>query len=129
MPESQAFPSDVESFIAYCINSVEQVEILLLLRAHAERRWTIAELSEHLRSSKRSVGLRVTSLVAHGLVARDGTSFRYSANAEDDALVQRLGAVYEERRTAVIDRIFSEGRDPLQRFADAFRFREDVTDG
>ncbi|HEY1729873.1 MAG TPA: helix-turn-helix domain-containing protein [Candidatus Baltobacteraceae bacterium] len=128
MPESQAFPSEIESFIAYCIDSVEQVEVLLLL-AHAERSWTIAELSEHLRSSRRSVGLRLVSLVAHGLVARDGVSFRYAASSDDDALVKRLGTVYEERRSAVIDRIFSAKRDPLQHFADAFRLREDSTDG
>jgi len=128
VPESQAFPSEVESFIAYCIDSVEQVEVLLLL-AHSERSWTIAELSEHLRSSRRSVGLRLASLVAHGLVARDGVSFRYAANSDDDALVKRLGAVYEERRSAVIDRIFSSKRDPLQYFANAFRLREDPADG
>ncbi|HTX03259.1 MAG TPA: hypothetical protein VMD07_06225 [Candidatus Acidoferrales bacterium] len=129
MPESQAFPSDVESFIAYCIDSVEQVEVLLLMRVHAERSWTIAELSEHLRSSRRSVGLRLGSLVAHGLVARDGMSFRYAAADDDDALVERLGAVYDERRSAVIDRIFSERRDPMRQFADAFRLREDHSDG
>lgn len=129
MPESQAFPSEVESFIAYCIDSVEQVEILLLLRSDADRSWTISELSEHLRSSRQSVSLRLTSLVAHGLVAREAMAFRYAANAKDDALVERLGVVYGERRTAVIDRIFSDRRDPMQHFANAFRLRENTSDG
>ena len=129
MPRSHALPSDVESFISYCIDSVEQVDILLLLSAHRERDWTIDEISDQLRSSARSVGLRLGSLVAHGLAARSGMSFRYAASPSDDALVQRLARVYEERRSAVINGIFSEHRDPMRSFADAFRFTEPDPDG
>ena len=124
MPEARAFPSDVESFIAYCIDSVEQIEILLLLMRSTGKPWTIEQISEQLRSSPRSVGLRLSSLVAHHLVAREGMSFQYAASAEDDALVKRLAVVYEERRTAVIHRIFGEQYDPMRSFADAFRLRE-----
>ena len=128
MSSSRAFPSDVESFIAYCIDSVEQVEVLLLLSETRDRSWTIEDLSAYLRSSVRSVGLRLGSLVAHGLVRRDGMAFRYAASDADDLLVQRLAQVYQERKTAVIDRIFSL-RDPMRSFADAFRLKEQQTDG
>jgi len=129
MRGSRALPSDVESFISYCIDSVEQVDILLLLSATRDRDWTIEELSEHLRSSVRSVGLRLGSLVAHGLVSRNGMSFRYAASPSDDALVQRLASVYTERRSAVINGIFSDRPDPMRSFAEAFRFTEPQTDG
>jgi len=129
MRESHALPSDVESFISYCIDSVEQVDILLLLSSSRDREWTIDEVSEHLRSSPRSVGLRLGSLVAHGLAARNGMLFRYAASPSDDALVQRLAQVYVERRSAVINGIFSERPDPMRSFAEAFRFTEPPTDG
>jgi len=125
---SRAFPSDVETFIAYCIDSVEQVEVLLLLSSTRERGWTMNEISAHLRSSVRSVGLRLGSLVAHGLVRRDGMTFQYAASESDDRLVQRLAQVYAERKSAVIDRIFNLG-DPMRSFANAFRLREQETDG
>lgn len=96
---------------------------MLLLGRTPERAWTIEELSDHLRSSARSVGLRLGSLVGHGLVAREGMSFRYAASPADDSLVKQLGAVYEERRSSVIDQIFTD-RDPMRSFADAFRIRE-----
>ncbi|MGH7662645.1 MAG: hypothetical protein ACRENA_17220 [Vulcanimicrobiaceae bacterium] len=118
----------MESFIAYCIDSVEQVEVLLLLSATRDRSWTMDDISAHLRSSVRSVGLRLGSLVAHGLIKRDGMAFRYDASHADDRLVQRLAEVYQERRPAVIDRIFSL-RDPMRTFADAFRLKEQQTDG
>src|SRR5579884_1936787 len=121
--EERAFPSDVESFIAYCIDSVEQVDVLLLLASRPGEPRTIDDLSRDLRSSRRSVALRLSSLVAHGLVARDGMSFRYAASAEDDALVKRLANVYEQRRSAVIERIFKERPDPMRSFADAFRLK------
>lgn len=128
MPEQRPLPSDVESFISYCIDSVEQVEILLLLSAERERHWTIDDLSKHLRSSRRSVGLRLSSLVAHGLVARSGMSFYYAAADHDDALVKRLAEVYTQRRNSVIRRIFMDRQDPMRTFADAFRIREDDDD-
>lgn len=128
MTNSRAFPSDVESFIAYCIDSVEQVEVLLLLSATRDRSWTMDEISAHLRSSVRSVGLRLGSLVAHGLVKRDGMAFQYAATEADDRLVQRLAQVYEERRTAVIDKIFKLG-DPMRSFANAFRLKDQKNDG
>jgi hypothetical protein len=125
MPERKPLPSDVESFISYCIDSVEQVEVLLLLSATRDRQWTIDELSTHLRSSSHAVSLRLASLVAHRLVARVGVSFAYAASPGDDALVQRLAALYAERRTAVIERIFIEPKDPMRSFADAFRLRDE----
>jgi len=129
MNAQRGLPSDVDSFISACIDSVEQVEILLLLSATHERAWTIDELSEHLRSSTRSVGLRLASLEWHQLVRRDGSAFRYAASPSDDARVRRLAQLYDERRSAVIDRIFTVPRDPMQFFADAFRLKEENHDG
>jgi predicted transcriptional regulator len=125
MGSRRPFPSDVESFIAACFDSVEQVEILLLLSAERARSWTADEISEKLRSSHNSVNIRLTMLVAHGLVSRNGETFRYAANPYADALVQRLAETYSERRAAVIERIFSRHKDPMQSFADAFKLRED----
>lgn len=125
MPRQQPFPSDLESFIARCIDSVEQVEILLLVREQPERRWTIDEISRHLRSTPHSVALRLAQLQDRGLVSRSGDdSFSYSARSHVDALVERLADAYRERRTSVIERIFSQ-RDAIQSFADAFRLRPD----
>jgi len=55
-------------------------------------------------------------------------AFRYAASDADDRLVQRLAEVYEERRPAVIDRIFSL-RDPMRSFANAFRLKEQENNG
>lgn len=124
MPDPRPFPREVERFISSCIDSVEQVEILLLLSSEPERQWTLDEIRQQLRSSRRSVALRLSSLVDHHLVARHNGDFQYAASPDDDALVKRLAAVYGERRTAVINRIFTEPRDAMRTFADAFRLKD-----
>ncbi len=125
MPSQQPFPSDVESFIASCIDSVEQIEILLLMRAHASRRWSAEEISRDLRSSSHSIRLRLQQLVAHGLASRDEHGYAYAASHHADKLVERLADAYRERRTAVIERIFSGRKEAMQSFADAFRIRDE----
>ena len=129
MPESHDFSDEVTAFLTSCIDSVEQVEILLLLRATSERSWTIDELSQHFRSSPYSIKLRLASLEANHLVSSDHVRVRYSAQPKDDVLVQRLANLYGERRPAVIERIFGRRSDPIQSFANAFRLRRDNEDG
>ena len=126
MTQQQRLPSEIVSFIASCIDSVEQVEILLMLRAERTRRWTAEELTRGQHSSIGSVHLRLQRLVAAGLVATEGASYVYAASSASDELVRRLADLYADRRTAVIERIFSDRKDPLQPFADAFRLREEA---
>lgn len=128
MSKPHDLPGEIARFIADCIDSVEQIDILLLLRAAPARRWSSDELSRHLRSSVASVNLRLTALVARGLAVQDRGLVRYSARGADDALIARLAAAYSERRPAVIDRIFAERDDPMQSFADAFRLRPENDD-
>ena len=128
MAEPQRLPREIESFIASCIDSVEQVEILLALRADALRRWTAEELSRSLHSSAQSVHLRLQRLVACGLVASEGALYVYGASRNTDDLVRRFLELYAHRRTAVIERIFSDSTDPMQSFADSFLLRRKADD-
>jgi hypothetical protein len=128
MPRQQPFPSDVESFISSCIDSVEQIEVLLYLRDRMGERCTAEDISRDLRSSPHSVALRLQLLVAKGLIHKDEAGYEYAADGGPDDLVRRLAEAYRDRRTAVIERIFSRKKDPMRFFADAFRIREDHGD-
>jgi hypothetical protein len=128
MPYAEGVPDDVDALIAACIESVEQVEILLLLRGTRRRTWGIDELSRQLRRTPHSVRLRLRSLIAHGLVALEDGRARYAAASSIDRAVRMLATMYRQRRTALIDRIFTERPDPMRSFADAFRLRDDADD-
>lgn len=114
-------PEDVRAFVRSSIDSVELLNVLLLLRENAERDWTAEELSAELRSSPGSIARRLAHLQRRRLAASAAGRYRYAAAARADALVQRLLELYHERRTTVIDLIFSSPPDPLRSFSDAFK--------
>ena len=126
---AEPIPEDVKKFIAEKINSVEQLEVLLLLRAAPDQVWNASTVSEAIYSSDAAAALRLADLQAAGLLNRIEVApptYRYGpVSAAVDALIARLVDVYHERRVAVITLIYSRPRDDAQAFADAFKFRKD----
>lgn len=129
-----ALSDDIRRLIADHINSVEQLEVLLLLRGKANREWSAAEVAEEIRTSETSARSRLEDLAARGFLAqrRDGARDVYQYAPLSNTLrdqVDRLDHAYAERRFTVIDLIFSKPIDKLRLYADAFRFRRDDSDG
>lgn len=122
-------PRDIESFIAAHIHSLEQVEILLLLRADAGRPSSVDAISRRLQRSPASVAARLQTLAAQGLLKCDEGLFRYDPAPETEELVKRFADLFDSRRTSVIERIFRPERSPMQSLADAFRLRDEDGDG
>lgn len=121
------FSAALRRFLSRCISSVEQVEILLLLRRTGTRAWTIDEISGELRSSATSVRSRLAQLARSGLIERVDDRYAYVAGPHD-AVVEELFYEYETRRVRLIEAIFSQPLDSARSFADAFRLREDDDD-
>ena len=120
--------ADLERFIAQHVHSVEQLEVLLLLRNSGEREWTASEVSRALSSHPHSVETRMLDLRSRGLVASREAErefvFRYAPQPGLDRLVDQLAHAYGERRTSVINLIFSKPIDSVRTLADAFRLRK-----
>lgn len=118
---------DLQRFIAAHVHSVEQIEVLLLLKKEPAREWTASEVSRALSSHPHSVETRMLDLRARGLVkSREGEQefrFRYAPEPGLDVLVEQLARAYAERRTSVINLIFSKPIDSIRTLADAFRLR------
>jgi hypothetical protein len=115
----------VRRLIADHISSVEQLEILLLLREAADRDWTAEQVNERIRSSLSSVAARLADLETRGFIVRAEGGYRYGPPAAEAAGVDDLAAAYAERRYTVIELIFSRPSDKLRIFARAFRLRGD----
>lgn len=130
MPES--VPEDVRKLLARHINSVEQLEILLVLRRRPEVGWTATEVAEELRTSESSARTRLRDLSARGFVETVSSSetFRYApSSAWLKGAVDQLADLYAERPYRVIDLIFAKPIDDLRVYADAFRYRKDESNG
>lgn len=124
------FPADLQRFLAESIDSVEQLEVLLLLRGKPEQAWSAEEVSRALYTHPDAALRRLAALQTHGLLVVEGDGperkYRYAPSSPDRAgLVDRLAALYKERRVAVITLIYSTPPDQVQAFADAFRLRKE----
>jgi hypothetical protein len=124
------FPEEVRRFILETINSVEQLEVLLLLRREADRDWTAAAVGQAISTSTAAAAMRLSDLAGRGFLtatqAGGDTTYRYAAAApERERLVDLLATTYAERRVAVISLIYSKPNDQVRAFADAFRLRKD----
>jgi predicted transcriptional regulator len=117
-------PRAVTEFIRRYVSSVEQLEILLLLRGDPERAWTADEVARELATQSESAFRRLDQLAAARLLVTSDGTYRYEPDsrvlAED---VEQVADTYARRRHRVITAIFSDPRDPARRFSDQFRRR------
>jgi hypothetical protein len=125
--DARVIPDPVRKLIAD-IDSVEQLEVLLFVREHRSRTWTVDEINERLRSSATSVRARLDALAQRGLIEQDSRGYRYEASPELDTTVAGLARAYAERRFTVIELIFARPTDKLRAFADAFRVGSATSD-
>lgn len=119
-----ALPQRVQRFLMSHIDSIEKLEVLLLLRARAEREWMASEVALELRITEMSADARLESLTGSRLLMRDGGTpprYRYSpSDSEDVRSIAELAVAYSERRVSIITFIFSKPQARVQGFADAF---------
>lgn len=118
----------LKSFIRRHIQSVWQLELLLLLRSRAGP-LTAAEASRFLYLGKDVLEPALKQFAAAGMAAKADTelgAFVYAPKTEQirDS-VDSLAQAYAERRVAIINAIFES---PAQSFADAFKIRKDEED-
>jgi hypothetical protein len=128
-----SLPQRVQRFLMTHIDSIEKLEVLLLLRNRAEREWTASEVALELRITEASAAARLAELASVGLfISNRGTpaAYRYSpASSEDVRSISELATTYSERRVSVITFIFSKPQERVRGFADAFLLRQKPGDG
>ena len=123
-------PDYVTEFIGDHVDSVELIDVLLLLKRNRAREWTAEEVSQRLYTTPKSASNRLEALRASGIAAGDDkaqlTTYRYAPrDGNVDRAVNGLEEAYGARRTTVINLIFSKPTEKIRTFADAFRIRED----
>ena len=123
----------MRQFITEHIDSVMQLEILLLLAAQPAKVWTPTELAQELRIDPAWVDAQLQTMGGRGVIAvteESPVGFRYEPRTPALAeTVRELAQAYADRRVTVIGLIFSKPIDKIRSFADAFRIRKDRSDG
>lgn len=127
-------PDEVKRLLREHISSVEQLEILLMLRTHRDQEFDTHAVHQQLRTSEVSAAARLFDLAERGFLtmrqAGETTFFKFAPSVQWLASATDLLALaYNERRYRVIELIFSKPIENLRVFAGAFRFRKDKSDG
>lgn len=122
--------SKIRDFIDHYIDSVEQLEILLLLKESSPKSWTSKEINEKLQSHLDSVKERLEQLCILKLITCQDS--RYFYPGEDRVAISKVEAVaqaYRQKRIRVIEMIFSRPKNKLKDFSNAFKLRKGPKDG
>ena len=137
----EEIPPEVRAFIAGYLDSVVQLETLLMLHAAPDKAWQADDVARELRIDRAWAEGQLDALNQQGLLVSgdaggatgDATGgggadrhYRYGpAAAATRAAVDGLARAYAERRVTVISLIFAKPADSLRAFSDAFRLRKD----
>lgn len=122
-------PKDVEQFIVKSIDSIAQLEGLLLLRSDQMATWSVESLAKRLYISEAQTVEIMSHLCAEGLLMAKASLPRHyqyhPKTAELREMVDRVAEIYAKHLVPVTNLIHSKPKTNVQKFADAFRLRKD----
>ena len=126
---SGTVPGDVARFITENVSSLEQLEVICLLRDTAPREWRPEEVSREIGSSLMSIGNRLAHLASERFIkvrhTERGPVYQHGPESEEIAsLIDAAAKLYRERRLAVIDLVYGRPENDLRAFSDAFMLKK-----
>jgi len=123
----EEIPEAVRRLVVEAIDSVPELEAVLLLRSHADRDWSVEEAGARLYVSVTVAAHVLDVLTQRGFLTRTGERYRYAPTTmELDAAVAMLAATYATKLIAVTRLIHSKPSPSVMQFADAFRLRKET---
>jgi hypothetical protein len=127
--DDDLIPSDIARFILKHIDSIAQLEALLLLRSEPQRAWSLEALAKRLYISEKQTEEIVSELCNDSFLivkAQKPRRYQYQPNSvELGNLIDRLAETYAKHLVRVTGLIHSKPKNRVQKFADAFRLRKD----
>lgn len=118
-------PDEVRQFVSRHIQSLEQLEVLLLVSALPDRDWTVESVFQVVQTNRALVEKRLEEFVSSGFMVKapDG-SYRYAPKSETIARqLASTAGFYKLSRHKIVELIYSGG-DDIRKFSDAFRFKK-----
>lgn len=120
---------DPYEFILKKIDSVPQLEALMLLWNSRPVGWTRDELASRLYVAKEKISDLLRDLVRAHLITESQTSppkyAYFGGSKEQDELMQRVEVVHRQDLVRISTMIHSKASSPVREFAKAFRFKKE----
>ncbi|HUN84308.1 MAG TPA: hypothetical protein VMU48_08005 [Terracidiphilus sp.] len=129
MPEGLPDREEVDRFILDEIDSVPELEALLLIWNSRPKDWSSDEMAKALYDKADSTQGILRSLVQRGLIAEEtGSRGLYTAisdSPEKEAMLTALDRIYRREIVRISTMIHSKASRAVRDFARAFRFKKD----
>jgi hypothetical protein len=121
-------PDDVQAFLLQHIDSIAQLEALLLLRADSGRAWSVETIAKRLYITPQEAAAVLERLAADNFFTTPPDlpgSYQYQpASGELADMVDRVAALYAQYLIPITKLIHAKPRTRVQEFADAFKLRK-----
>jgi hypothetical protein len=117
----------LKAFLEQRLSSLDQIDVVMLLRADPARSWTAPEVAGALETAPETAAMRLFLLASGGLIAFEPSAiprYRYaSVDVETDSMLQQLSDVLSLNRDAVMAALQTP-HDPIRSFSDAFKLKK-----
>lgn len=124
----ELIPNDVRDFIIREIDSIVELEALLILYRDPDTAWTVRDMSERLYAGESQTRHALAKLHSSGFLKTAGTTaaaYRYEPAAlEQNEMVDRVADAYSRLLIPVTHLIHAKSENKVQQFADAFKLRK-----
>ncbi|MCE3224247.1 MAG: hypothetical protein K0S58_2427 [Nitrospira sp.] len=121
-------PEDVRRFIQTSIDSIAQLEALLIAHEQQETEWTVAAMAARLYISPERTAAILARLCGDRLMVTTRADLRYKYQPDSDELrhmVDRLAEAYAKHLVPVTRLVHSKEGLRIREFPDAFDFRKE----
>lgn len=126
-------PEEVSRFIDRYIDSVEALEVLLLLQREPAQEWTGGGVASTLHIGSIAADNHLAKLCSYNLLdVRVGNDLYYWFNPRPPHVARAaraLGDAYAEQRLSILKLVLQRPAGPVRDFARAFRLTKDDSDG
>ncbi len=120
-------PSDVRAFVLNRVDTVAEMEALVIMSKDPGDDWGIASVAERLYIAPADAEKVLAGLCRQRLAVAHGGVFRLQpATARDSETLHALVALYAVHLIAITHLIHAKAGSRIQEFADAFQLRKDL---
>ncbi len=113
---------DVDQYV----DSLDALEVVMLLFRERQRTWTADDVVRELRISGRVARRELDRMRSRGVASEADGAYRFdSTDVDKAAAIARIAAAYGARRVELINYVASQTLKRIQSIADAFKLKKD----
>jgi hypothetical protein len=95
------------------IHSIEQLEILLLVRASSHQTWTAPEIYQRVLTNEASVQQSLEKLCGQGFLRNVGESvYQFVVDQDRERVLDKLAELYKEKPARILYALYGAQRQP-----------------